>query len=120
MIKHIVAAAALLAALPFAASAQDVENGKSVFKKCMACHKIDGTNAVGPSLKGVVGRKAGAVEGYAYSEAMKAYGKTWDEATLGAYIADPKAAVPKNKMVFVGVKDEAERKDVIAYLATLK
>ncbi len=120
MMKYVLAAAALLAALPIAASAQDVENGKTVAKKCMICHKFDGANAVGPHLNGVVGRKAGVVEGYAYSDAMKNSGLTWDEATLGEYIADPKTKVPKNKMIFVGVKDETERKDLIAYLATLK
>lgn len=111
--------AAIMAAIPAVASAQDSENGKSVFKKCAACHAF-GKNAVGPDLKGVVGRKAGTHEGYAYSEAMKGSGLTWDEATLSEYIADPKTKVPKNKMIFAGVKDEAERKDLIAYLATQK
>ncbi len=118
MLKRLVAVG-LLAALPSAVSAQDVENGKAVFKKCMACHQF-GKSAVGPDLKGVVGRKAGTVEGYAYSEPMKASGLTWDEANLGEYIADPKTKVPKNKMIFPGIKDEAERKDLIAFLATQK
>lgn len=118
MLRRIVTVA-IMAAIPAVASAQDAENGKSVFKKCAACHQF-GKNAVGPDLKGVVGRKAGTVAGYAYSEPMKASGLTWDEATLGEYIADPKTKVPKNKMIFVGIKDEAERKDVIAYLATQK
>jgi cytochrome c len=75
---------------------------------------------VGPSLHGVYGRKAGSVEGFNYSDAMKASGKTWDDATLDAYIADPKGAVPGNKMVFVGIKDETDRKNLIAFLKTVK
>lgn len=123
MLKRIVAIG-FLAALPVAASAQDVENGKAVFKKCMACHQF-GKSAVGPDLKGVVGRKAGTVEGYAYSDAVKTSGITWDEATISEYITNPKANPTtkepwKNKMIFPGIKDDAERKDLIAYLATQK
>ncbi|MCB1520753.1 MAG: cytochrome c family protein [Hyphomicrobiaceae bacterium] len=113
-------ATALMLALPTIASAADVENGKSVFKKCKACHAVDGKNKVGPHLDGVFGRKAGAVEGFKYSDAMINSGKTWDEATLGDYLKDPKGYIPGNKMVFVGVKDDADRADLVAYLATLK
>ncbi len=115
-----VMAAAALAALPSVASAQDAEAGKAVFKKCLACHAVDGKNKVGPHLDGVVGRKAGAVEGFNYSDAMKNSGKTWDEATLDAYLTNPKENIPGNKMVFVGLKDETDRKNLIAYLATNK
>jgi cytochrome c len=113
-------AAGLMMVLPTIAFAADAENGKSVFKKCKACHAIDGKNKVGPHLDGVLGRKAGAVDGFNYSKAMKNSGKTWDEATLDAYLKDPKGFVPGNKMVFVGVKDDADRADLVAYLATLK
>ncbi len=117
-----VMAAAALAALPTVASAQDAEAGKAVFKKCMACHAVgpDAKNKVGPVLNGIVGRKAGAVDGFNYSDAMKNSGKTWDEATLDAYLADPKGYIPGNKMVFVGVKDEADRKSLIAFLKEQK
>ncbi|MGD9783793.1 MAG: cytochrome c family protein [Hyphomicrobiaceae bacterium] len=118
--RKLVLATALIFALPAAASAADVANGESVFKKCKACHAVDGKNKVGPHLDGVVGRKAGTVEGFSYSDPMKNSGKTWDEATLDGYLANPKEFIPGNKMVFVGVKDEADRKDLIAYLATLK
>lgn len=118
--RKFVLAAALVAALPSMASAQDAEAGKAVFKKCMACHAVDGKNKVGPHLDGIVGRKAAAVEGFNYSDALKNSGKTWDEATLDAYLADPKGYIPGNKMVFVGVKDEADRKNLIAYLGTNK
>lgn len=120
MLKWIVAAA-MVAAVPAVASAQDAEAGKAVFNKCKACHSVEaGKNMVGPSLAGIVGRKAGTGAGFNYSDAMKNSGKTWDAASLDTYITDPKAAIPGNKMVFVGVKDEADRKNLIAYLGTLK
>lgn len=118
--RKLVLAVGLLAALPSVASAQDAEAGKAVFKKCLACHALDGKNKVGPHLDGVVGRKAGTVEGFNYSDAMKNSGKTWDDATLDAYLADPKGNIPGNKMVFVGIKDEKDRKDLIAYLKAPK
>ena len=76
-------------------------------------------NAVGPVLNGLLGRKAGSVEGYVYSDANKNSGITWDEATFSAYIKDPKAKIPGTKMVFPGIKDEQRIKDLIAYLHTL-
>lgn len=89
--------------------------------KCAACHtNKPGINAVGPTLFGVVGRKAGSVPGYAYSDANKASGLTWDEATLDEYLTAPMKKVPGTKMVFAGISDPAERKTVIDYLKTLK
>lgn len=103
------------------ANAADADAGKKVFSKCAVCHTaVAGKNGLGPSLFGVVGRKSGSVEGYNYSEAMKSANKTWDEATLEAYLADPKAAVPGNKMAFAGLPNAEDRANVIAYLATLK
>jgi cytochrome c len=101
--------------------AQDAENGSKVFKKCMACHAIDDKNKIGPSLKGIVGRKAATVEGFKYSDAMlakAAEGVVWDEATLTAYLPDPKAFVPGTKMVFPGLKKPEEVTDLIAFLKT--
>jgi cytochrome c len=117
MLRLVVAAGALLA-LPTLALAQDAEAGKKVFTKCAPCHSIGpgATNKVGPNLNGVIGRKAGTEEGFAYSDAMKAAGWTWDEATFKEYITDPKKKVPGNKMLFPGVKDELERDDLFAYL----
>ncbi len=102
-----------------ASYAQDVDNGAKVFKKCMACHAIDEKNKIGPSLKGIVGRKAATVEGFKYSDAMlakAAEGVVWDEATLTAYLPDPKAFVPGTKMVFPGLKKPEEVTDLIAFL----
>lgn len=119
MLKWVLAVG-MIVAVPMAASAQDAEAGKAVFNKCRACHEIGegAKNKVGPALTGVVGRKAGMVEGFNYSEAMKNSGLTWDDAALDEYITDPKKKVPGNKMVFVGVKDETDRKNLIAFLKT--
>jgi cytochrome c len=115
-----VVAAGLMLALPAVASAQDAAAGKKVFTKCAPCHSIGpgAKNKVGPEQNGLVGRKAGSVEGFPYSAAMKNSGITWDEAQLDEYITDPKKKIPGNKMLFPGVKDEAERSDLIAYLAS--
>lgn len=100
-----------------AQAAGDVEAGKKAFAKCKACHQLDaGKNGVGPSLAGVFGRKAGTVEGFKYSDAMKAKAVTWNEETIAAYIADPKGYIPGNKMVFPGIKKESELADIVAYL----
>ena len=100
-------------------NAQDLDNGAKVFKKCMACHAIDEKNKIGPSLKGIVGRKAATVEGFKYSDAMLAKGAegvVWDEATLATYLPDPKAFVPGTKMAFPGLKKPEEVTDLIAFL----
>lgn len=103
------------------APAGDPAAGEKVFNQCKACHTVQaGQNRVGPSLYGIVGRKAGAVEGFKYSEPMKSANLTWDAATLDKYLADPKGFVPGNKMAFPGLKKEADRANVIAYLAQQK
>ena len=99
------------------ARAEDADAGKKVFNQCRACHVLDQTtNRVGPHLGGVIGRKAGSVEGFSYSEAMKNSGITWDEELLEKYLKDPKGAVPGNKMAFAGVKKDDDLKNLIAYL----
>ncbi len=118
----IFAAALASVALSSAAYAGgDAAVGKSVFNKCAICHTASaGKNSLGPTLFGVVGRSSASVAGYSYSEAMKAANKTWDEATLDAYLTDPKAMVPGTKMTFAGLAKAEDRANVIAYLATLK
>ena len=110
--------------LAFAAGpgmAADVEAGKTAFKKCALCHTTEaGKNKIGPSLFGIVGRKSASLDGFNYSEGMKKFDHTWDEGTLDEYLADPRATIPGTKMIFPGIKDKAERDDVIAYLETLK
>jgi cytochrome c len=106
----------MLAAAP-AAWAQDAEAGKKVFNQCRACHVVDKeTNRVGPHLVGLFGRKAGHVDGFAYSDAMKNADITWDEESLSKYLTDPKGFIAGNKMAFAGVKKEDDLKNLIAYL----
>jgi cytochrome c len=86
---------------------------------CRECHAFDkGDNRLGPSLYGVVGRKAGTAPNFAYSESLKGSGITWDESTLDKWIANPNALIPGNNMgaIFGGVADPAERKKIIAFL----
>ena len=120
MMRKLVLAISMIAAMPVAAQAADAEAGKAVFGKCKACHQTgpNAKNAVGPHLDGVVGRKAGTAEGFNYSEAMKASGITWDDASLTEWLTDPKKKVPGNKMVFMGLKDPADIENLIAYLKT--
>ena len=119
---RLVLAALGLMGLGAASHAQDAEQGAKVFKKCMVCHTADDTtNKVGPSLKGVVGRKAASVAGFKYSDAMLAKGAQgliWDEATLTTYLPDPKRFVPGTKMTFPGLKTPEDVANVIAYLKT--
>jgi cytochrome c len=110
-----------LTVLPLAAAPAmadpDPAQGEKVFGRCKACHVVDKEqNRVGPHLVGIIGRPAGSVESFKYSDAMKSSGKTWDEATLAAYLKDPKGYIPGNKMAFPGLKKEDEVEDVIAYL----
>ncbi len=106
------------------AAAGDPAAGKKVFNKCKACHFADKEkNKVGPYLKGVMGRKAAAVESFKYSEAMKAKGAeglVWTEENLKAYLAAPKKFVPGNKMAFAGLKKDKDIADVIAYLKSVQ
>jgi cytochrome c len=121
--RRLVFGAAVIAAIaagPAAApaTAQDAESGKAVFGKCRACHQVgeNAKNLVGPKLNGLFGRKAGSVEGFNYSEANKSSGILWDEATFREYIKNPKAKIPNTKMVFVGLSDDQDISDLIAYL----
>jgi cytochrome c len=124
MPKHMLTLAAALAVLvPLRAALADGDAaaGKTVFHKCTICHSItEGQNRVGPSLFGVVGRKAGTVPGYNYSDAMKNSGKTWDATTLDIYLTHPREVVVGTKMAFGGIPDEVDRTNLIAYLTTVK
>lgn len=103
------------------ARAQDAAAGQVVFRiQCSGCHsEAEGRNSVGPSLYGIVGRKAGAISSFRYSSANKESGIIWNEATLDRYIANPQAVVPKTIMLSPGLKDAQKRANLIAYLATL-
>lgn len=101
-----------------AAAAADEAKGQKLFAVCKTCHTLEngGKHQVGPNLHGMFGRKAAAAEGYKYSDAMKDAGITWTDETVDQYIADPKGFVPKNKMVYAGMKKPEDRADLIAYL----
>lgn len=90
--------------------------------QCKTCHTFekDGPMRVGPNLWGVHGSPAGSKEGYAYSKALTDSGLVWDDATLSAYIENPRAVIPGGKMVAAGIKGAEDRAEVIAYLASLK
>ena len=102
-----------------APGAGDPTAGRLVFRKCQVCHSLEpGKNILGPSLAGVIGRKAGTEPSYSYSPAMKSADITWNAATLDQYLTDPAKVVPGNKMPFPGIKTDHDRADVIAYLAS--
>jgi len=102
--------------------AQQVARGKAVFEsQCSICHSAEeGRNKTGPSLFSVVGRRAGRVEGFAYSDANRNSGVVWTVETLDLYLTRPKGVVPHNAMTYGGIQDAGKRADLIAYLATLR
>jgi cytochrome c len=120
-------AAALIIGSVVPAIAADAEAGKAAFAQCAICHQV-GPNAqvtVGPPLNGIVGQKAAAYEGFAYSADMKKLGDegyVWNEEHLDAWIANPKALLPTSMMslAFAGISDPDERANIIAFLKTQK
>jgi cytochrome c len=115
-------AAALASLLALPAQAQDAAAGERVFKiQCSACHTVvPGKNLVGPSLHGVVGRTTGQVLGFRYTEANRNAKLTLDAETLDRYLTNPRETIPGTSMVYAGVKDATQRKNLIAYLETMK
>ena len=107
-------------AWPEVFAAADPAAGEKVFKKCAACHKVDGSNGTGPHLNGVVGRARGSVEGFAYSEGMASIHDPWTPELIEVFLTNPKADVKGTKMGFAGLPKIEDRANVIAYLATLK
>jgi cytochrome c len=110
-------AAATIAA-PAWADGNEARGERLFNQQCKACHTLekDGASTVGPNLHGLFGRKAGSEGGYESSEAMKKSGIVWDDKTLADYLKDPKGKVPGTKMVYIGLKQEAQQQDMIAYL----
>lgn len=115
--RQLILGAALAVLMPIAAQAEgDAAAGEKAFAPCKACHNFE-KNGVGPSLKGVVGRKAASAEGYSYSQALKDSGITWDEANLKEWLIGPATnKVKGTKMAYPGLKDDKKVEDVIAYL----
>lgn len=108
-------APALAAALGSAQAAPDALRGEQVYARCLACHAL-AYDRVGPRHCGLLGRRAGSVPGFGYSQAMKDSHLTWDEKTLDRFLAQPLQAVPGTTMTYAGVPDPQERADLIAYL----
>jgi cytochrome c len=115
------ACAIALASAGAPAQEGNAENGADVFKKCRSCHDVgpDAKNKLGPMLNGVIGRKAGTIEDFKYSPANQeagAKGLVWTEEKLLEYLEDPRAFMPGTIMAFAGLRDEQDRRDLIAYL----
>jgi cytochrome c len=111
----IVFAVALAAATATAPFRGDAARGEAIYARCGACHALE-SNRTGPRHCGLFGRRAGAVAGFEYSNAMKRSGIVWNAQTLDRFLADPLRAVPGTTMTYAGVTDPQERADLIAYL----
>ena len=119
--RRTVIAGLLLAGSATAALAADPAAGEKIFKaQCGICHAAEaGQNRIGPTLFGVICRRSGSVPGFNYTADHKKLDVTWDAATLDKYLANPRAMVPDTTMIYAGLKDDAERADLVAYLETL-
>lgn len=117
-----VLAGLIVAASSGVALAQDAAAGEQSFNKCRPCHDVgpDAKIKLGPPLNGVIGRKSGSYEGFNYSDGMKNLGITWDKAKFLEWIEGPQAMVPGTRMAFAGIKDDAERESLFAYVNQFK
>jgi cytochrome c len=118
MMKKLIVAAALIVVSSVSGVAQDAQKGKAVFNICLACHAIGpgAQNKIGPELNGLDGRRAGTVPNFEYSDANKDSGIVWNEGTFEEYIKNPAAKVPGTKMIFPGIRNEQQAKDLWAYI----
>jgi cytochrome c len=107
------------AALAQAPASCDLPRGKDVFQMCSACHALTAQESrhEGPTLAGVIGRKAGSITGFAYSPGMRAAGWDWSSGLLDSFLAAPRKAVRGTTMMFTGIKDPADRAAVVCYVA---
>ena len=116
MIKFCIIAVTFIS-LALGAQAADKEKGKRVYNICKACHALKaGKNKIGPTLHGIMGRKAGTVAKFKYSNAMKNSGLTWDEETLRKYLTKPRKFLKGTRMSFGGIKRDNDMDNLIAFL----
>jgi len=114
-----VAIAVLIAAAGVARAEGDAVRGEKRFQECASCHSVAaGQNGVGPSLHGVFGRKAGSLDDFRYSPAMRRSGIVWTPEALDRFVGEPQSVVPANRMPYAGLTDASARTDLIAYLQT--
>lgn len=109
---------AAIAALVAPYNEASYDAGRRVFAQCRSCHTIGAgePNRVGPNLHGVFGREIGSLEGFTYSQPVQDANFTWDAAQLDHWLQNPQTFLPGNRMAFAGVRDETQRRDLIAYL----
>jgi cytochrome c len=100
-------------------AAADASSGQGIFRRCSACHKVDGTNGAGPHLDGVFGRPKATVEGFGYSPALSGLGGEWDADSLFHFVQDPKRYAPGTTMGFAGLPKATDLANVIAYLQSV-
>ncbi|WP_431280651.1 c-type cytochrome [Humitalea sp. 24SJ18S-53] len=110
-------AVALVATAPPARAADPARGEEKFAQDCVACHTMTGEHGLGPGLRGVIGRRAGSLEDFRYSPAMRRSAVVWSPATLEAFLAEPQGVVRGNRMPFGGVENATDRADIVAYLA---
>ncbi len=117
MMRRMLMVAAVAGAFAAGAACADAKRGEKLFEECRACHATEaGVAGVGPDLHGVIGRKAGALDNFRYSPALKKSGITWSPQTFNAYIMDPQKAVPANRMPYAGMPEAKDRADLLDYV----
>ena len=119
MVRKSLVVAIMIAGSSASSMAQDPQKGVAVFNICLACHAIGpgAQNKIGPELNDLDGRKAGTVPNFEYSDANKNSGIVWNEGTFEEYIKNPQAKIPGTKMIFPGIKNEQQAKDLWAYVS---